>query len=42
MTSQAIEGACALAWRNYLLLHSGYVWRRTRDAGTDTAYQRKR
>jgi hypothetical protein len=23
MTSQAIEGACALAWRNYLLLHSG-------------------
>ncbi|OSI79093.1 hypothetical protein BSZ21_01840 [Bradyrhizobium canariense] len=23
MTSQAIEGACALAWRNYLLRHSG-------------------
>jgi len=23
MTSQAIEGACAFAWRNYLLLHSG-------------------
>jgi hypothetical protein len=22
MTSQAIEGACAFAWRNYLLLHS--------------------
>lgn len=23
MTSEAIEGACAFAWRNYLLLHSG-------------------
>ena len=23
MTSPAIEGACAFAWRNYLLLHSG-------------------
>ena len=23
MTSQAIEGACAFAWRNYLLRHSG-------------------
>jgi hypothetical protein len=23
MTSQAIEGACAFAWRNYFLLHSG-------------------
>ncbi len=23
MTSQAIEGACAFAWRNYLLKHSG-------------------
>ena len=23
MTSQTIEGACAIAWRNYLLLHSG-------------------
>jgi hypothetical protein len=23
MTSQATEGACAFAWRNYLLLHSG-------------------
>ncbi|RTE91223.1 MULTISPECIES: hypothetical protein [Bradyrhizobium] len=23
MTSQAIEGACAFAWRNYLLLNSG-------------------
>ena len=23
MASQAIEGACAFAWRNYLLLHSG-------------------
>ena len=23
MTSQALEGACAFAWRNYLLLHSG-------------------
>ncbi len=22
MTSQAIEGACAFAWRNHLLLHS--------------------
>jgi hypothetical protein len=22
MTSHAIEGACAFAWRNYLLLHS--------------------
>lgn len=22
MTSQAIEGACAFAWRNYLLLHN--------------------
>ena len=22
MTSQAIEGACAFAWRNYLLLHT--------------------
>jgi hypothetical protein len=22
MTSQAIEGACAFAWRNYMLLHS--------------------
>jgi hypothetical protein len=22
MTSQAIEGACAFAWRNYLLRHS--------------------
>jgi hypothetical protein len=22
-TSQAIEGACAFAWRNYLLLHAG-------------------
>ena len=23
MTVQAREGACAFAWRNYLLLHSG-------------------
>ncbi len=23
MISQATEGACAFAWRNYLLLHSG-------------------
>jgi hypothetical protein len=23
MTSQTIEGACAFAWRNYLLLHNG-------------------
>ncbi|WOH53349.1 hypothetical protein [Bradyrhizobium sp. sBnM-33] len=23
MTSNAVEGACAFAWRNYLLLHSG-------------------
>ena len=23
MTSHAIQGACAFAWRNYLLLHSG-------------------
>jgi len=23
MSSQAREGACAFAWRNYLLLHSG-------------------
>ncbi|MCK1543474.1 hypothetical protein IVA98_08760 [Bradyrhizobium sp. 160] len=23
MTSQTIEGACAFAWRNYLLFHSG-------------------
>jgi hypothetical protein len=23
MTTQAIEGACAFAWRNYLLRHSG-------------------
>jgi hypothetical protein len=23
MTSHAIEGSCAFAWRNYLLLHSG-------------------
>lgn len=23
MSSQAKEGACAFAWRNYLLLHSG-------------------
>jgi hypothetical protein len=23
MTSQATEGPCAFAWRNYLLLHSG-------------------
>src|SRR5258705_1021654 len=23
MTSQTTEGACAFAWRNYLLLHSG-------------------
>jgi len=23
MNSQAVEGACAFAWRNYLLLHSG-------------------
>jgi hypothetical protein len=23
MTSQATQGACAFAWRNYLLLHSG-------------------
>ena len=23
MTPQAVEGACAFAWRNYLLLHSG-------------------
>jgi hypothetical protein len=23
MTPQAAEGACAFAWRNYLLLHSG-------------------
>jgi hypothetical protein len=23
MESQAIDGACAFAWRNYLLLHSG-------------------
>ena len=23
MTSKALEGACAFAWRNYLLLHSG-------------------
>jgi hypothetical protein len=23
MTSHATEGACAFAWRNYLLIHSG-------------------
>jgi hypothetical protein len=23
MTSQAVDGACAFAWRNYLLFHSG-------------------
>lgn len=23
MSSQAREGACAFAWRNYLLIHSG-------------------
>ncbi len=23
MTSQAAEGACAFAWRNYLLIHNG-------------------
>ena len=23
MTSRAVEGACAFAWRNYLLIHSG-------------------
>jgi hypothetical protein len=23
MTAQAVEGACAFAWRNCLLLHSG-------------------
>ena len=23
MTSQILEGACAFAWRNYLLLHNG-------------------
>jgi len=23
MTSKATEGACAFAWRNYLLVHSG-------------------
>ncbi len=23
MTNQPVEGACAFAWRNYLLLHSG-------------------
>jgi hypothetical protein len=23
MTTQAVESACAFAWRNYLLLHSG-------------------
>ena len=23
MNSQAVDGACAFAWRNYLLLHSG-------------------
>lgn len=23
MTSQTVDGACAFAWRNYLLLHSG-------------------
>jgi hypothetical protein len=23
MTSQVIDGACAFAWRNYMLLHSG-------------------
>ena len=23
MTSNATEGACAFAWRNYMLLHSG-------------------
>jgi hypothetical protein len=23
MTSQAVQGACAFAWRNYLLFHSG-------------------
>ncbi|WP_028169212.1 hypothetical protein [Bradyrhizobium elkanii] len=23
MTSKTVEGACAFAWRNYLLLHSG-------------------
>jgi hypothetical protein len=23
MTSQAVDGVCAFAWRNYLLLHSG-------------------
>ena len=25
MTFQATEGACAFAWRNYLLVHSGIV-----------------
>jgi hypothetical protein len=23
MSTQAVEGACAFAWRNYLLLHTG-------------------
>jgi hypothetical protein len=33
MTTQAREGACAFAWRNYLLLHSGISENDNRRSG---------
>ena len=35
MTSQAAEGACAFAWRNYLLLHSGISENDSRRSALD-------
>jgi hypothetical protein len=35
MTAQAREGACAFAWRNYLLLHSGISENDSRRSALD-------
>ena len=35
MTVQAREGACAFAWRNYLLLHSGVSENDSRRSALD-------
>ena len=37
MTSQATEGACAFAWRNYLLLHTGISENDSRRAALSRA-----
>ncbi len=35
MTSQAVEGACAFAWRTYLLVHSGISENDSRRSALD-------